>query len=186
VNQRALFLDRDGVVNRDHGYVHRVQDVEWIDGIFDLCRAFQSAGYVIAVVTNQAGVARGLYTEAAVVELHRWMTAEFQARGVAIGGFYYCPHHPQGSEAHYAKVCDCRKPAPGMLLRAQRELGLDLAASVMIGDRESDIEAARAAGLRRAFRLLPEDGGQEEQSAGTVLRRLAEVPLHWGELLVPL
>ncbi len=143
----AVFFDRDGVLNRDAGYVHRPEDFEWIEDAPEAIRWFMERGYLVFVVTNQSGVARGYYDENAVHALHRWMNAELAKRGAAIDAFYLCPHFPGGTVAAYAITCDCRKPQPGMIRQAMREWKVDAARSLLIGDRESDIAAAQAAGV---------------------------------------
>ena len=143
----ALFLDRDGVINRDHGYVHRREDFEPLPGIFDLARAATRAALPVVVVTNQAGIARGYYDEEALATLTRWMCERFEAEGAPISRVYYCPHHPDGHLDAYRLACDCRKPAPGMILAAARELRLDLARSVLVGDKASDMLAGARAGV---------------------------------------
>lgn len=145
----ALFLDRDGVVNVEKNYLYRIREFEFLDGIFELCSRFQSAGYAIVVVTNQAGIARGYYAEDDVKVLHAWMLERFAERGIRIAGVYHCPHHPD-----FSGPCPCRKPEPGMILRARDELGLDLPGSVLLGDKESDIEAGRRAGIRHLGLLV--------------------------------
>jgi D-glycero-D-manno-heptose 1,7-bisphosphate phosphatase len=144
----ALFLDRDGVVNIDHGYVHRPDQFEWMPGIFELGRAAIAKGLMIVIVTNQAGIGRGYYTEADFHALTDWMRAEFLAAGVPLTDVYFCPEHPDGI-GDYKKRSDRRKPAPGMLLDAARDHGIDLTASWIIGDQLSDMQAGRAAGLMR-------------------------------------
>jgi D-glycero-D-manno-heptose 1,7-bisphosphate phosphatase len=141
---RALFLDRDGVVNVEKHYVHTIEDFEFMEGIFPLCERFRDEGFLIVVATNQAGIARGLYTLEDMARLHAWMTERFADRGVRLAGIYHCPHHPQ-----FSGECDCRKPNPGMLLRAARDLDLDLPQCVLLGDKERDLEAGRRAGLTR-------------------------------------
>jgi D-glycero-D-manno-heptose 1,7-bisphosphate phosphatase len=143
----ALFLDRDGVINIDSGYLHRREDFIFQEGIFDLCRAAQDLGYLLIVVTNQAGIARGYYTESDFLELTRWMTDEFSSRNVHFSRVYYCPYHPVHGIGPYKKDSPDRKPGPGMLLRAQAEFNVNLAHSVFIGDQASDIHAAKAAGV---------------------------------------
>ena len=123
---KGLFLDCDGVINREIGYLHRVGEVEFVDGIFDLCRFFQERDYRLFIVTNQAGVARGFYTEEDVVRLHDWLAAEFALKDVRFTAMYYCPHHPTAGLGSYRIECLCRKPAPGMILRAQREHEIEL------------------------------------------------------------
>lgn len=156
--RRALFLDRDGVVNVEKNYLHRQEDVEFVDGIFELVRTANAAGFLVVVVTNQAGIGRGYYTEADFHALSAWMSAQFLAQGARIDGVYFCPHHPVHGIGPYRRDCDSRKPAPGMLLRAARELDIDLSASVMVGDRITDMQAARAAGVPVRFLLA----GNEE------------------------
>jgi len=143
----ALFLDRDGVINRDSGYVHRQEDFEVLPGLWECLHLAMAKGYLPVVVTNQAGIARGLYSEGEFQTFSAWMVGEFERHGVKLAGVYYCPHHPTHGIGSYLKDCDCRKPHPGMLFRAARELGLDLEASILVGDKFSDIEAAKRAGV---------------------------------------
>lgn len=151
MSERALFLDRDGVVNVEIGYLHRIEDVEFVPGIFSLCRTAKQLGYRLVVVTNQAGIARGFYDEAAFETLMSWMKRELQGQGVELDAVYYCPYHPEHGIGEYRREHEDRKPGTGMLRRAMRELGVSLAESVMIGDRCSDIAAANSAGLKQAF-----------------------------------
>jgi len=146
-SRRAAFLDRDGVINVDHGYVSRREDFQFVPGVLDGARRLHELGFALVVVTNQSGIGRGFYSVDAFTELTDWMKAEFRMAGAPLAGVYYCPHHPQDAIGDYRRECDCRKPAPGMLLRAARELGIDLAGSIMFGDRASDLDAARAAGV---------------------------------------
>ena len=150
---KVLFLDRDGVINVDHGYLYKAQDVEFVDGIFELCQRFQQAGYQLVVVTNQSGIGRGYYDEQDFHILSQWMTEQFAARDITISKFYFCPHHCTKAKGDYLQDCDCRKPRPGMLLQAAKELHIDLAKSVIIGDKLSDIEAGHHAGLKRCILL---------------------------------
>lgn len=147
---KALFLDRDGVINVDHGYTFESENFDFMPGIFDLCRRFQEAGYLIIVVTNQSGIARKYYTTEQFLSLTEWMKQRFKEQGVNITDVYFCPHHPDYSDA----PCDCRKPAPGMLLQAIAEHQLDPSQSVMIGDKLSDAEAAMRAGVGRRVLFL--------------------------------
>ncbi len=147
----ALFLDRDGVVNEEVGYLYRPEDVRWVEGIFSLIRTARSLGYKIVVVTNQSGIARGLYSTADFDALMHWMRSEIQANGGDLDGVYHCPYHPVHGLGRWKREHEDRKPGAGMLLRAERELGLNLRRSVLVGDRCSDITAAHAAGLRMAF-----------------------------------
>lgn len=151
--RRAAFLDRDGVLNEDLGYVHRIADFHWVPGAVAACKQLQDAGYALVVVTNQSGVARGMYTLADVDALHRHMASELALAGVQLTAVYACPHHPDGTLPAYRLDCMCRKPRPGMLLQAMREHALDPARSVLFGDKASDIQAGAAAGLSRGFQI---------------------------------
>ena len=167
--KRAVFLDRDGVINLDRAYVHRWEDFEFVPGALDAAARLAAAGWTLVVVTNQSGIARGYYTEDDYQALTRQMVDAFAARGVPVAAVYHCPHHPSGRVAALAVDCECRKPAPGMLLRAAREHGLSLPDSMMVGDKPSDIAAARAAGVGRAYLVAsdnaesPTYGADEEQ-----------------------
>lgn len=143
----ALFLDRDGVINREKDYVHRKEDFEFIDGVFAACRKARALGYKIVVITNQAGIARGFYSEADFHALTDWMLECLSRQGAVIDGVYFCPHHPTAGVGEYLKQCDCRKPEPGLILQAAREFDLDLEASVIVGDKLSDIAAGINAGV---------------------------------------
>jgi len=143
----AAFLDRDGVLNVDTGYVHRPEEFRWVTGAPTAIKALNDAGYLVVVVTNQAGVARGFYEEADIHLLHGWMNAVLRPHGAHIDAFYHCPHHPDGTVASFAIACDSRKPGPGMLLRAFDQWAIRLVGSFIIGDREGDIEAGRRAGI---------------------------------------
>jgi D,D-heptose 1,7-bisphosphate phosphatase len=143
----AAFLDRDGVLNRDHGYVYRSEEFEWIAGAKQAVKLLNDRGYWVFVVTNQAGVARGYYQVADVERLHRWMNAELRRSGAHIDGFYYCPHHPDVADEIYGGACDCRKPEPGMLLNAMKDWPIDHSRSFLIGDKSSDLLAAQRAGI---------------------------------------
>lgn len=146
LSKPALFLDRDGVINIEKNYLHKKEDFEFIDGIFDLCRFYQDKDFLIVVVTNQSGIARGYYSEVDFANLTFWMVDAFSKEGVEISQVYHCPHHPDISGE-----CECRKPHPGMLLKAASDLNIDLENSVLVGDSERDIEAAHAAGLNETY-----------------------------------
>jgi D-glycero-D-manno-heptose 1,7-bisphosphate phosphatase len=138
--KKALFLDRDGIINIDKGYVYKIEDFIFTDFIFDLALQYQQQGYLIIVITNQAGIARGYYTIEDFNVLTDWMVQKFYERGIHIAKVYFCPHHPD-----FTGVCECRKPNTGMILDAQKEFDIDLKNSILIGDKESDIEAGRRA-----------------------------------------
>ena len=145
---KAIFFDRDGTLNVDVHYLHDPADFVWIKGAIAAIRWANTHGYLVIVVTNQSGIARGYYDEDAVRHLHDWMNAELAAHGAHIDAFYYCPHHTEGSVPAYVKQCDCRKPASGMILRAIAEHEIDPAVSFLFGDAASDVTAAEAAGVR--------------------------------------
>lgn len=145
---RAVFLDRDGTINVEREYVHRVEDFAFIPGAPEAIRLLKDAGFYVVVVTNQSGVGRGFYDEAAVHDLHRHMDAELASLGTAVDGYYFCPHHPEHGNGAYRTECACRKPMAGMLFQAAADLSLDLAASFMIGDKLADVEAGLKAGCR--------------------------------------
>ena len=155
VLRRAIFLDQDGTLNKDTGYVHRKEDWHWLPGVVEALKRFHAVGYALVVVSNQSGLARGMYDLAALHELEAWINADLEAKGAAIDAWYYCPHLSE-----ITGPCSCRKPAPGLILRAAEEMGLDLARSWMVGDRVRDVEAGLAAGCRCVL-LRPAQGGYE-------------------------
>jgi D-glycero-D-manno-heptose 1,7-bisphosphate phosphatase len=145
--RRAAFLDRDGVVNVDTGYVGRPEDVRLVPGAGAALRAARAAGFRVFLVTNQSGVARGLFDEAAVAAVHARLAALLAAEGAGFDDVRYCPHHPDGAIPAYARACDWRKPGPGMILDLARAWSVDLARSFLVGDKDSDLAAAAAAGV---------------------------------------
>ena len=144
----AAFLDRDGVLNVDHGYVHRPDQLEWIAGAPEAVRLLNEAGYYVFVVTNQSGVARGYFDETAVRTFHSYMQEHLSAQGARVDAFYYCPHHPEATVKALAVRCRCRKPEPGMFEQAASEWPIDRERSFMIGDKDIDMAAAAAFGIR--------------------------------------
>ena len=171
---RALFLDRDGVVNEEVGYLHRAEEVRFVEGIFSLCRTAAGLGYRLIVVTNQAGIARGYYSEMDFEALMEFMRGELREEGVELDAVYYCPFHPEHGVGKYRQEHEDRKPGTGMLRRGAREFGVELSESVLVGDRCTDMGAANAAGLRQAFLI---SGTEAEGCGGEYLavRSLAEV-----------
>lgn len=148
LKQPAAFLDRDGTLNVDVGYPDSLEKIVLINGAVEAVQLLNRAGYAVVVVSNQSGVARGYFDEARVQAINRGVADMFAQAGARIDGFYYCPHLPEAAVARYRRECDCRKPAPGMLQQAARERHLDLARSLIIGDKYSDIAAGKALGLR--------------------------------------
>lgn len=143
----AVFLDRDGVINQDTGYVSCVDDFHFIDGTIEALQILKKKGYCLVVVTNQSGIARGYFTEEQFMSLTEWMDWSLADRDVDLDGIYFCPHHPTAGVGEYRQECNCRKPAPGMLLDAAKDLKIDLANSYMVGDKAGDLQAAKAAGV---------------------------------------
>lgn len=162
---KALFLDRDGVINVEKNYVYRIEDFEFLPGIFELCATARDLGFRLVVITNQAGIGRGYYAESDFQHLTRWMLARFQTHNLEVDRVYHCPYHPTAGVGEYRRESYDRKPNPGMILQAQRDLGLDLANSVLLGDKGSDIEAGQAAGVGYLIKLsqgtTANDGGDE-------------------------
>lgn len=147
MRRKALFLDRDGVINVEKCYVHKREDFEFMPGIFDLVRIARHMNYKVIVVTNQAGIGRGYYTEEQFHDLMDWMCGQFELNGGHIDAVYFCPFHPEFGIGNYKRQSDCRKPAPGMLIRAQKEHGVNFQESILVGDKLSDIAAGRAVGV---------------------------------------
>ena len=142
-----MFLDRDGVINVNHGYVHDAESFEFIDGIFEVARAAHASGYKLIVITNQSGIGRGYYSEQQFHQLSEWMCNEFLNAGAPIEKVYFSPFHPTEGYGDYKKDDASRKPRPGMIHQAQREMNLNLGSSILIGDKVSDIQAGIAAGV---------------------------------------
>ncbi len=185
--KRAAFLDRDGVINVDHAYVHEIENFDWVPGVLEAARRLHDAGFELVVVTNQSGIGRGYYTEADFEKLTAWMKARFAEAGAPLAGVYFCPHHPEKALPAYRTDCGCRKPEPGMLLKAVEELGLDPERSVMFGDKPGDCTAGRRAGLPERV-LLGTDGlvrPEPSEDATAAFASLAEaVASPWFERFV--
>ncbi|AFJ48225.1 D-glycero-beta-D-manno-heptose 1,7-bisphosphate 7-phosphatase [Shimwellia blattae] len=174
----AIFLDRDGTINVDHGYVHEIDNFEFIDGVIDAMKELKAMGFALVVVTNQSGLARGIFTEEQFEHLTEWMDWSLADRDVELDGIYYCPHHPEGSVAEFRQECDCRKPQPGMLLSAQRFLHIDMAASYMVGDKLEDMQAGQGAavGTKVLVRTGKPVTPEAEATADWVINSLADLP----------
>jgi D-glycero-D-manno-heptose 1,7-bisphosphate phosphatase len=174
----AIFLDRDGTLNVDHGYVHEIDNFEFIDGTIEALQTLKKMGYALVLVTNQSGIARGMFTEDQFTQLTEWMDWSLADREVDLDGIYFCPHLPDAPVEAYRQQCDCRKPQPGMLLSAQQHLDIDMASSYMVGDKIEDMQAAQAAGvgtkvLVRSGKPVTTEG---EAAADWVINSLAELP----------
>lgn len=147
--RRAVFLDRDGTLNRDLGYVHRPEDWQWLPGVTDALAKLKKAGWLLIVVSNQSGVGRGYFDAAQLEKLEKWANADLAPKGAAIDKWYYCPHLPD-------QGCSCRKPEPGLILKAVDEYDIDPAASWLLGDRLRDVQAGLAAGCRTGLLYNPQ------------------------------
>ena len=151
--KKAAFFDRDGIINVNHGYVHSIEKFEFMDGIVEVMLHVQSLGYDIVVVTNQSGIARGMYTEDEFMLLNKWMCEQLIEQGIVITQTYFCPHHPSVGDSIYTKDCECRKPKAGMLFQAAKDYDFKLERSIFIGDNRSDMESAIAAKIRSGYWL---------------------------------
>ena len=173
----AVFLDRDGVINFDHGYVSTWEQLEFLPGAPGALRELQDAGYLLIIVSNQSGIGRGYYSERDLHTLNQAIAEYLDSTlGVTLSGFYHCPHHPTEAEGEFRQQCDCRKPAPGMIQQAVLDHGIDVKTSLLVGDKDSDIEAGRAAGVGRLFKVV--DSAQSGASAPDIqfVTALSEVP----------
>ena len=173
----AVFLDRDGVINFDHGYVSTWEQFEFLPGAPEALRELQDAGYLLIIVSNQSGIGRGYYSERDLHTLNQAIAEHLDSTlGVTLSGFYHCPHHPTEAEGEFRQQCDCRKPAPGMIQQAVLDHGIDVKTSLLVGDKDSDIEAGRAAGVGRLFKVV--DSAQSGASAPDIqfVTALSEVP----------
>ncbi len=178
MSKPAVFLDRDGVINVDHGYVHTVDDFHYIDGVFEATKKLKAMGYLLVLVTNQSGIARGKFTEDEFLTLTEWMDWNFVDNDVEFDGVYYCPHHATEGQGEYCQECDCRKPKPGMFFDASHFLDIDMENSIMIGDKAADLSAAKAAGvgtnvLVRSGKAITSEG---EALADAIFDSIADVP----------
>jgi len=166
---KAFFLDRDGVINVDHGYVSNVKDFEFMSGVFSVLRALAQKGYALIVVTNQSGIGRGYYTEEDFARVTEWMLKRLRDEGVELTAVCSCPHSPESN-------CACRKPAPGMFLKAIGEYSIDPSLSWMVGDKESDMLAAEAAEIRNRVLIGGAESGHSTQSIAE-MDQLLELPV---------
>jgi D-glycero-D-manno-heptose 1,7-bisphosphate phosphatase len=164
--KRAVFLDRDGTLIEDVGYLDSLSRIAFYPWTVDVIRMLNRAGLPVVVVTNQSGVARGMFDVALVAETHRAIDARLAAGGARVDAYYYCPHHPDGSVAAFARSCDCRKPGHGMIDQATADLGLDPAQSFVVGDTWTDVQLGRAVGARSILVRTGKGGDQEKEPVG--------------------
>jgi D-glycero-D-manno-heptose 1,7-bisphosphate phosphatase len=173
-----VFLDRDGTMIQDVGYLDRLDQIAFYPWTVDAIRALNRAGLPVVVITNQSGIARGLFTEAFVDETHRAISEYLERGGARVDGYYYCPHHPRGTVDQYTRRCDCRKPGSALLDRAARDLVIDLSRSFMVGDKWLDVGAARGAGarailVRTGLGAAQEERGSADLTADVIVDNLA-------------
>lgn len=178
MGKKAIFLDRDGTINVDHGYVHQIDDFQLIEGVGRALKQLQDKGWLLVLVTNQSGIARGYFSEEQFLQLTEWLDWSLdEDYGVVLDGIYYCPHHPEG-QGEYRENCDCRKPNAGMFSQAIRDLGIDPSQSIMVGDKLEDMLAAQNAGVKT--KILVRTGkpvtAEAEQAADRVIDSLADLP----------
>ncbi len=171
----ALFLDRDGVINVEKNYVHKIEDFEFVEGIFDTLAYFQEKGFLLIVITNQAGIGRGYYTEENFHVLNDWMLEQFDRHGIQITRVYFCPHHPEYGIGKYKQDSQYRKPNPGMILEAQREFNINLSKSVLVGDKESDIKAGINAGVKMNILIQTSRENCQQTEADYVIKDIREL-----------
>ncbi|AWX14533.1 D-glycero-beta-D-manno-heptose-1,7-bisphosphate 7-phosphatase [Mergibacter septicus] len=180
---KAVFLDRDGTLNIDYGYVHQIDHFHFINGSIEALYQLKKMGYLLVLITNQSGIARGYFSEAQFLQLTEWMDWSLADRNVDLDGIYYCPHHPEG-QGEYRQECDCRKPQAGMLIEAIEHLQIDPKQSIMIGDKEEDMLAGKNAGI--AHNILVRTGKpitkNGEQIATHILNSIADLPAYLKQL----
>jgi D-glycero-D-manno-heptose 1,7-bisphosphate phosphatase len=164
---KTIFLDRDGVINKDKNYLYKIDDFEFITGIFESCNHFQKLGYKIIVITNQSGLSRGFYNKKDFIKLSNWMLNQFKIRGIDILDIFYCPHNSDSD-------CKCRKPKPGMFLQAQEKYNINMKKSWMIGDKDIDIYASNAAGVKNTILLRSGYSIEENSNASFTVSSLKD------------
>ncbi|EHZ6870354.1 D-glycero-beta-D-manno-heptose 1,7-bisphosphate 7-phosphatase [Providencia rettgeri] len=174
----AVFLDRDGTINIDHGYVYKIDDFEFIEGSIEAMLELKKMGYALVIVTNQSGIGRGIYTEDQFMQLTEWMDWSLADRGIDLDGIYFCPHHTEATVEEYRQDCNCRKPKPGMLLDAQAFLKIDMASSIMVGDKLADMLAGKAAKVGTTILVKSGEPVTDEaiNNADIVINSIAELP----------
>ncbi|MGK0372167.1 MAG: D-glycero-D-manno-heptose 1,7-bisphosphate phosphatase [Glaciecola sp.] len=174
---KTLFLDRDGVINVNHGYVYQTDNFDFIDGIVDLVKRANQSAYKVVVVTNQSGIGRGYYSEQQFLLLNDWMIATFAKQEARIDKVYFCPHHPTLAISHYLQDCDCRKPKVGMAVNAQNDLSIDVTQSIMVGDKQSDVDFAINAKISNMYLFNPTLSSSKNTvlESGTLLHQISKL-----------
>lgn len=178
--KKIAFLDRDGVINIDKGYVYKIADFQFIDGVIDALRGLKQLGFELVVITNQAGIARGFYSEADLRVLHEWMENYLREREIELLSIEYCPHHIQGTIERYASDCHCRKPNPGMIENITSRYEVDRAGSILVGDKDSDIIAGKKAGIGSQFLISSEYSRCDLVNREPLFESLSSVVNHLG------
>ena len=168
--KKAIFLDRDGVINKEKNYLYKIKDFDFIDGVFETCKFFQNLGYIVIIITNQAGIARGKYTKTDYEILTKWMLKEFYSQRIKISKVYYCPHHPE-----FSGYCTCRKPNTKMILDAKSDFDLDLPNSILVGDKNIDIEAGINSGICHTYLIKTGHKITENKFKVNILNDLREL-----------
>lgn len=171
---KAVFLDRDGTINIDKHYLYKREDFEYLDGAVNALRRLTEAGYLLVVITNQSGIARGYYTEQDFLSLNDWMITDLANKGVEICKTYYCPHYPESNEGRYSQVCECRKPATGLFWRAKEELDIDMEQSYAVGDKLRDLSICNESGVR-GFLINNAGDNKENNDSEAWYRRCANL-----------
>jgi len=172
--KKAVFLDRDGTINKDVGYPSKVEQISIFPEAVEAVKKLNKAGFKIFVITNQSGVARKIIKEDELGRIHAFIDGSFRKEGAVIDGIYYCPHHPDFGDAPYRMTCGCRKPLPGMILQAGKEHDIDLKGSFMVGDKSSDVEAGRGAGCTTVYLRNPKFPAGKGMKADLIANDLSE------------
>lgn len=172
---KAVFLDRDGTINIDKDYLYRKEDFEYIPGAVEGLKKLYDAGYLLIIITNQSGIARGFYTEEDYLKLDNWLKNDLESRGIVISASYFCPHHPEALVKKYKLQCDCRKPKTGLYWRAQHDFNIDMNQSFAVGDKLRDLEICNESGVTG---ILIDDKGRKVDNSGNV-----KVCTNWDEIV---
>ncbi|AMA64960.1 D-glycero-beta-D-manno-heptose-1,7-bisphosphate 7-phosphatase [Candidatus Arsenophonus lipoptenae] len=178
LNISAIFLDRDGIINYDYGYVYEKDTFQFIEGSVEALQELKTMNYVLVIVTNQSGIAKGLFTETQFIDLTNWMYRELIQYGIKIDGIYYCPHHPNAIKMKYKQICNCRKPKAGWLFTAQKKMNINMKTSYMVGDKLSDMKAGKNAGIGTTVLVSVNNSimDYDKKYVDWIINSLAELP----------